>query len=1207
MYRFVLFVQYISIFGLLFESAYIFRNWKSKIHGYLLLNCTATFVNNAGVLSVMLSENYYEAITAQQLSYIGAVWIPFSLLLFVSEICKVRTNQKVMVFLGAVHASTYVAVLTNSWHHLYYRNIRYSTGGLHPHLIYDAGPWHHLYTLLLISYIVYGLMLLVLRLQKEKNKKNKKRLRVVTLSVLVEVVFYIVYLTGVTNGYNITVLGYTLAAVIMYIAIFKYDLLDTLELTKEYVVDKLSEGIIAVDTEGRVRYFNEPALSLYPALSESPLETVEQIDQAIDEEKLIDIDERIYTPCVDDLEFEGESFGTLYRLIDDTEHYKYMEQLREQSEIADRANQAKSAFLANMSHEIRTPINAVLGMDEMILRESAERQIISYAEDIRTAGRTLLSLINDILDFSKVEQGKMELVPTQYELGSAINDLVNMIRTRADKKGLRFDVDVNGDIPHLLFGDEIRLKQCALNMLTNAVKYTEKGSVRFEVDYEKKTEKSIMLKFKISDTGAGIKKEDMDKLFSPFSRIDESRNRSIEGTGLGMSITTQLLALMGSELKVESEYGKGSVFSFEVEQEVTRWQKMGDFSKRFNGASRGTRLYRELFHAPEARVLVVDDNAMNLTVFKGLLKKAQIGIDTASSGREALRMAELTDYDIYFIDHMMPDMDGVETMKRLHEINGREEAVCIALTANAVSGAREMYIEAGFADYLSKPVDGERLERMIASLLPAEKLETQTAVEKQQTRTAPLVLVVDDDMTVRVTAENILKQSFDVKTCATGEDAISQVHKLRPEAVLLDISLMGMNGFEVLSRLKEDPEVRDIPVIFVTGDDSADVESSGFKNGASDFVRKPFAPEVLLQRTKRVVELYQLQSGLKSEVDRQQVRSERLTLEMMLALAKTVDAKDHYTNGHSNRVAIYSAELARRLGKSEADQQQIYRMGLMHDIGKIGVSEDILNKTSRLTDDEFAQIKRHTVIGSEILSSITEMPGLATGARSHHERYDGSGYPDGLKGKDIPEAARIICAADCYDAMTSTRTYSRPKAQEKVRAEFVKFSGIQFDPDIAAAIIQMIDDDKEYKMNELDFSNEIWQGSAKVEELIAVESEMHDKHEDGFYGIEGLDPETGIKHCGDEDMYRLTLGAFTDSLQDYTESIRSFIASDDKQNAAIKLHSLKGAARTIGASDLGELAYAGERYYKGETEEKPDIDKTLSELERIVGEIRKRL
>ena len=397
--------------------------------------------------------------------------------------------------------------------------------------------------------------------------------------------------------------------------------------------------------------------------------------------------------------------------------------LVEYANEATRANEAKSAFLANMSHEIRTPINAVLGMDEMILRESREPETLSYAEDIQSAGRTLLSIINDILDFSKVEEGKMEILPTQYDLSSVINDLYNMMRPRMEKKGLSFAVSVDENIPHLLYGDEIRIRQCALNVLTNAVKYTEKGSVTFSVDFEKLSEDKISLIFTIKDTGIGMKKEDLERLYSPFERIEEERNRAIEGTGLGMTITKQLLSLMDSTLEVESVYGEGSKFTFAIEQPVVKWEPIGSFDGRYeNAISRDS--YEELFHAPEARILVVDDTEMNITVMQGLLKRTGIIIDTALSGHEALVLSEKNKYDVLFIDHMMPDMDGIETLNRIRETGLNIETPSVALTANAVSGAREMYLDAGFNDYLSKPVEGAKLERMLLNLLPEKKIVT---------------------------------------------------------------------------------------------------------------------------------------------------------------------------------------------------------------------------------------------------------------------------------------------------------------------------------------------------------------------------------------------------------------------------------------------------------------------------------------------------
>ena len=376
-----------------------------------------------------------------------------------------------------------------------------------------------------------------------------------------------------------------------------------------------------------------------------------------------------------------------------------------------------------MSHEIRTPINAVLGMDEMILRESGEKNIREYAVNIMSAGRTLLSLINDILDLSKVEEGRMSIIPVQYELSSMINDLANMIRGRAEEKGLELHVNAAPDTPDLLIGAEIRIRQCVMNLLTNAVKYTESGKVDLGLSYEKTDNLHIRLHVTVEDIGIGMKEEDMAKLFSPYERIEEKRNRSIEGTGLGMSITRQLLELMGSELQVRSEYGKGSVFSFDLEQEVAGWEGIGDITSGLNGEQGEDHEYHELFHAPQARILVVDDTEMNLTVIQSLLKRTLIRIDTALSGAEAVKLAGNTSYDLIFIDHMMPDMDGIETLKAIRRAGISKDTPAVALTANAVSGAREMYLEAGFTDYLSKPVDGEKLERMLMYMLPDEKKE----------------------------------------------------------------------------------------------------------------------------------------------------------------------------------------------------------------------------------------------------------------------------------------------------------------------------------------------------------------------------------------------------------------------------------------------------------------------------------------------------
>ncbi len=405
------------------------------------------------------------------------------------------------------------------------------------------------------------------------------------------------------------------------------------------------------------------------------------------------------------------------------------ERLQAISERAVAANEAKTSFLSNMSHEIRTPINAILGMNEMIMREcsEADTDIRMYSQNIKTAGSTLLGIVNDILDFSKIEEGKLEIIPVDYDLSSVMNDLVNMIKTKLDDKGLFLKLDFQKSIPRMLHGDEIRIKQIITNILSNAAKYTEKGSVTFSVSYEKAEDdpNAIFLHVSVKDTGIGIKPEDIEKLFSRFERIEEKRNRSIEGTGLGMNITKMLLEMMGSSLEVESTYGEGSKFSFSLRQEVVKWDPIGDYETTWKQSIISMSAYREKLVAPEAEILVVDDNSLNLMVFASLLKQTGIMIDKAVSGDDGIAYALKKHYDMIFLDHMMPEKDGIET---LHELKANPLGLnlgtpCICLTANAISGAREEYLEAGFNDYLTKPINTEELENMLIRYLPEDKIQ----------------------------------------------------------------------------------------------------------------------------------------------------------------------------------------------------------------------------------------------------------------------------------------------------------------------------------------------------------------------------------------------------------------------------------------------------------------------------------------------------
>lgn len=394
---------------------------------------------------------------------------------------------------------------------------------------------------------------------------------------------------------------------------------------------------------------------------------------------------------------------------------------------ARHATRTKTRFLATMSHEIRTPINAIIGMNEMILRESSEMEICGYASETKIAAEALLSIINDILDITKIEFGNIAIIPVEYETSKLVSDVYNLIKLKAEEKGLEFVTVIDENLPSILVGDDIRLKQILTNLLSNAVKYTHSGKVILEIKYL--TDGDIF--FAVRDTGIGIKKEDLNRLFIMFNRAEEEKNRNIEGTGLGLPITDSILKVLGSTLRVESVYGEGSEFSFVLNQEVVDSKPVGVIDLTVREIKR--EVYSSQFVAPEAQVLVVDDNDMNRKVFKNLLKGTKINISEADSGRQCLEMVAKTHYDIIFMDHMMPEMDGVETFEAMREMEDNlcKDTPVIILTANAVVGAKEFYLKAGFDDFLSKPVDPTKLEKMVRSKL-SDDIVTDGAYEVEE-------------------------------------------------------------------------------------------------------------------------------------------------------------------------------------------------------------------------------------------------------------------------------------------------------------------------------------------------------------------------------------------------------------------------------------------------------------------------------------------
>ena len=384
-------------------------------------------------------------------------------------------------------------------------------------------------------------------------------------------------------------------------------------------------------------------------------------------------------------------------------------------EDAVEASNAKSDFLANMSHEIRTPMNTILGMDEMILRESRDNNVVEYAQNIQHAGTTLLQIINDILDLSKIESGKMEVIAADYHLSEVVHDVSTMVRMKIKEKNLDFYYDVDESLPDTLLGDEVRLKQVLINILNNAAKYTKIGHVHFTVGGERTIKNDlpyIRLRFVVEDTGIGIKDEDMDRLYHTFERLDLEKNRDIEGTGLGLAITNEIVKLMGGRLLVESVYEKGTTFTVELSQQILGETTISEYAQDHRGVQE---VYENDFIAPDASILAVDDNEMNLVVVMNLLKGIKSKVTVVKSGFACIEKMQREHFDIIFLDHMMPEMDGIETLHQIHDmdVNKSEGSPIIVLTANAITGMKEMYLDEGFVDYLSKPVRGEELEAMV--------------------------------------------------------------------------------------------------------------------------------------------------------------------------------------------------------------------------------------------------------------------------------------------------------------------------------------------------------------------------------------------------------------------------------------------------------------------------------------------------------------
>ncbi len=491
---------------------------------------------------------------------------------------------------------------------------------------------------------------------------------------------------------------------------------------------------------------------------------------------------------------------------------------RQKKEI-EELNRAENHFFSSMSHEIRTPINTIIGLNEIILREDISEEVAENARNIQGASKLLLTLINDILDISKIKSGKMEIVNVSYETGALFSEIVNMIWIKAKEKGLEFKLQVDSSIPSMLCGDEVRIKQILINLLSNAVKYTSEGSVTLSVRCERQSLNRVRVWYSVEDTGMGVKKENIPYIFNAFRRVDEEKNRYIEGTGLGLSIVQQLVKLMGGEISVNSVYTKGSKFIVMLEQDIIDEKELGTFTLASRSRVHEGESYQQSFEAPDAHILVVDDNDMNLMVVRKLLSETKIQIDTAPSGAECLRLTQNHHYDCILMDHMMPEMDGIECLHALRAQPGGlcQEVPVVALTANAGSDNQLLYRKEGFSGYLAKPVSGALLEAAVLSVLPKGLVQLNEEATQSDIEKDILIFEQAQRRSIMVTTDSVcdlplsLIKEFSISVCpyyvCTDEGRFLDEQELQPDELLMHIA-NGGTGYS------QPPEVEDYERFF---------------------------------------------------------------------------------------------------------------------------------------------------------------------------------------------------------------------------------------------------------------------------------------------------------------------------------------------------------------------------------------------------------
>lgn len=680
----------------------------------LLMAYICGFIISVGNVIEYYSDSFDEAITAVKLGYIGKCYIMIFILLFVAGFSKIKISSFFTNFCCIYSTCMLVIVMTCDSHYLYYSTIEptvLDSGRFI--LIYGKGILYYAWMIMFLFCVVfYGCIVVheLLRTPKEE-KKARMRLVILILAAVAPTLLAIAFMcTHFMDYFDLSTLVIVIAEVLILIDVKMFGLLDTIQLAQERVLEDTKDGLVVVDCKKKeVLYSNPVANSLLPELdSENPALAIERIFMT--KENVFEQKGRHYEIRLSEIKGDGRDDiqGYLAWIFDMTFINQYTNEMIQLKEASEQASRAKTNFLAHMSHEIRTPMNAIVGYADLALRNQDIGQIREYLKNIKTASHTLLHLINEILDITKIETGKMEMVNINYRFDFLMEELRSMMGAQAGKAGLVLHMEIDERIPRCLFGDKVKLQEILTNLINNAIKYTEEGSIAVRIFQEERTEQHVLLYIEIADTGIGIEEKNFEKVFGKFEQFDKKRNYKIEGSGLGLSIVKSFVEMMDGKITFESEYEKGTKFIIHL------WQGIGDTEESEMDKKESGEAVINI-----GRVLVVDDNELNCDVAQGILEILGIEADTISSGRKCLSLLQAgKSYDVIFMDHMMPDMDGVETLHEIRKMGGIfKDLPIVLLTANAVSGVKDEMIKEGFDDFLSKPIDIEELQRVLIRFL----------------------------------------------------------------------------------------------------------------------------------------------------------------------------------------------------------------------------------------------------------------------------------------------------------------------------------------------------------------------------------------------------------------------------------------------------------------------------------------------------------